>query len=132
MGSLSISSLLIRVLTAGITIPLWFILAAGLWIHFDKSSAVRAAVHRAVADLVHSAELEAANAQVRALNAMQVELQRQALRDRQALTKFADLLTAAESEKESLYDEIAELEAMPVSDACTVDGALLERLRASR
>lgn len=130
MGALS--GLLIRVLTFGVTIPLWIILAAGLWLHFDKSSAVRAAVDRAVSDLVHSAELEAAEAQIRALNAMQVELQRQALRDRQALTKFADLLSAAEAEKESLYDEIAELEAMPVNDACTVDGALLERLRSSR
>lgn len=132
MAALWFSRWVVPVLTAGITIPLWLILAAGVWLHFDKSSAVRAAVNRAVTDLVHSAELEAAKARETALNKILAEQQRQALRDREALTKFADLLSAANAEKETLYDEIAELEALPPPDACTVDGALIERLRVAR
>lgn len=120
------------ILTVGITIPLWLILAAGLWLHFDKVSAVRQAVDRAVSDLVHSAELEAAAAREEALRKIKAELERQAERDRAALARFSELLTAAETEKEGLADDLAELAAQPAPDSCIVDGALADRLRLPR
>lgn len=120
------------ILTVGITIPLWFILAAGLWLHFDKVSAVRQAVDRAVSDLVHSAELEAAAAREEALRKIKAELERQAERDRAALARFAEMMADAEIERRNLLDEIAELEAQPAPDACVVDGDLAERLRLGR
>jgi len=120
---------LLPVLTAGITIPLWLIVAGGLWLHLDRSSAIRQAVDRAVADLVHSAELEAAAAREEALRKILAARDRQAERDRAALARFAQLLTAAEDRQGALLDEIAEMEAQPAPDHCLVDGALLERLR---
>lgn len=119
-------------LTAGITIPLWLILAAGLWLHFDKSSSVRQAVDRAVSDLVHSAEIEAAAAREEALRKIIAERERQAERDRVALARFAELVADAETERRNLIDEIAELEAQPAPDSCVVDGDLAERLRLGR
>lgn len=116
-------------LAAGITIPLWLILAAGLWLHLDKSSAVRAAVDRAITDLIYSAELDAARAREEALRKIMTERERQAERDRAALARLAELVADAETEKKGLLDEIAELEAQPAPDSCTVDGALVERLR---
>lgn len=129
MAALWFSRTVLPLLTVGITIPLWLILAAGLWLHLDKSSAVRSAVNRAVTDLVHSAEIEAAKAREEALRKILAEKDRQAERDRIALARFAELLHAAETEKDNLHDEIAELEAAPPPDSCVVDDALLDRLR---
>lgn len=119
-------------LTAGITIPLWLILAAGLWLHLDKTSTVRQAVDRAVSDLVHSAEIEAAAAREEALRKIMAERERQAERDRVALARFVAMMADAETERRNLLDEIAELEAQPAPDSCIVDGGLAERLRLGR
>jgi hypothetical protein len=106
---------ILPVLTFGITIPLWLILTAGLWLHLDKASTVRRAVDWAVSDLVHSAERE-----------------RLAERDRDALARFAEMMADAEIERRNMLDEIAELEAQPAPDSCIVDGDLAERLRLGR
>lgn len=123
---------ILPVLAFGITIPLWLILTAGLWLHLDKASSVRRAVDRAVSDLVHSAELEAAAAREEALRKIVAERERQAERDRAALARFSELLIAAETEKEGLADELAELAAQPAPDSCIVDGTLADRLRLQR
>ncbi len=123
------TAIALRVLTFGITIPLWLILAAGGWAWLDKTSAVRQAVNKAVTQLVHSAELDAAKAREEALRKIIAEKDRQAERDRAAMARFSELLLAAEAQKETLNDELAELEARPAPDNCIVDGDLLERLR---
>lgn len=51
-----------RLLSIMIPIPLAVIVAAGLWVHFDKASAIRKAVDNAVTDLVAGAQIEAAKA----------------------------------------------------------------------
>lgn len=119
---------ILPVLTFGITLPLWAFLAAGIWLWLDRGSAVRQAVDRAVTELVDGAELEAARATNEALRKILAEKERQAQRDRAAMARFAELLAAAQQEKDGLADEIAELESTPL-DACVVDDALLDRLR---
>jgi hypothetical protein len=123
---------ILPVLTFGITIPLWLILTAGLWLHLDKASTVRRAVDWAVSDLVHSAELEAAAAREEALRKIMAERERLAERDRDALARFAEMMADAEIERRNMLDEIAELEAQPAPDSCIVDGDLAERLRLGR
>lgn len=123
------SAIALRILTIGITIPLWLIAVAGAWAYFDKSSAVRREVNRAVSNLVHSAELDAAKAREEALRKIIAEKERRAERDAAAIARFSELLLAFEAEKESLNDELAELAAQPAPDDCVVDGDLLERLR---
>lgn len=117
------------VLTFGITIPLGVILAAGLWVHFDKGSAVRDAVDRAVIELVAGAEMEAARATADALATVNAELieRNRALSDANA--HFATRLREATFDLENANDEIQDLVARPINDACIVDGDLLERLR---
>lgn len=118
-----------RALAIGITIPLWLILIAGAWLYFDRSSAIREAVDRAVTRLVDGAELEAARAREEALRKILADREIKAERDRAALARFSELLASAETEREGLADELAELAARPLDAACVVDRALLERLR---
>ena len=120
---------LLALLAVGITVPVWLMLAAGIWLWLDRSSAIRKAVDRAVTELVDGAELEAARAREEALNKIIADQKLKAERDRASLARFAELLAAAQTEKEGLADELAELEASPPPDSCTVDGALLDRLR---
>lgn len=117
-----------KVLAFGITIPLGVVLAAGLWVHFDKSSAVRSAVDRAVTALVADAEIKAAKAEAEAQRRIAAEYQRQAERARMASDQFAALLAESRAREEGLQDEIDELAAAPVNDACIVDGGILGRL----
>ena len=119
-------------LTFGITLPIWLLIAAVVWFHFDKTSAVRHAVDRALTQLVHSAELEAAQARAEGLAKIVERMREQGERDRLAYQRFAELLATAEHRNGVLIDEIADMEAMPAPDSCTVDGALLDRLRISR
>ncbi len=118
-----------RVLFFAIPIPVVAILAAWLWVTFDKHSAIRKAVDRAITELVDGAELEAERAKTKALETILATRDRQAAADREALRRFADLLDTAETEKDNMADEIAELESRPVNDACVVDQPLIERLR---
>lgn len=116
-------------LTFGITLPVWAFLAAGLWLWLDRTSSMRQAVDRAVTTLVDGAELEAERARVAALERI-IDRQRElAERDRAAMARFSDLLTASEENQKELADELAEIASAPPPDACTVDRALLDRLR---
>lgn len=118
----------LALLTFGVTLPLWLILAAVLWWQIDKGSAVRRAVETAIEDLVDGQQLAAERASNEALRKILAERERQAERDRAALAAHAELLQAAEAEKGNLLDELSDLEAQPAPDRCTVDNALLERL----
>lgn len=122
---------LLGILTFGLTIPVWLILAVGLWVHFDKGSAVRQAVDRAVTELVTGAELEAERAKVQALEQINAELRGRAAALDTANTRFSESLRAAQTDLEDANAQIADLLSRPVNDACSVDGSLLERLRSN-
>ena len=120
---------LLGILTFGLTIPVWLVLAVGLWVHFDKSSAVRQAVDRAVTELVTGAELEAERAKVQALEQINAELRGRAAALDAANTRFSESLLAAQTDQEDANAQIADLLSRPVNDACAVDSSILERLR---
>lgn len=120
---------LLGILTFGLTIPVWLVLAVGLWVHFDKSSAVRQAVDRAVTELVTGAELEAERAKVQALEQINAELRGRAAALDAANTRFSESLLAAQTDLEDANAQIADLLSRPVNDACAVDSSILERLR---
>lgn len=120
---------LLGILTFGLTIPVWLILAAGLWIHFDKGSAVRQAVDRAVTELVTGAELEAAQARVQALEQINAELRGRAAALDAANSRFSESLQQAQTDLETANAQLVDLLSTPVNELCVVDGALLERLR---
>lgn len=117
------------ILFFAVPVPVALILLAWAWVHFDKASAVRQAVDTAVTRLVDGAELEAARAEIAALQAINARQNADARADAEALRKFADLLTAAETDNESLSDAIALIESQPVDAACRVDQRVLDRLR---
>ena len=78
-----------RVLFFAIPIPVVAILAAWLWVTFDKHSAIRKAVDRAITELVDGAELEAERAKSKALETILAKRERDAETDRQALRRYA-------------------------------------------
>jgi hypothetical protein len=119
---------LLGILTFGLTIPVWLVLAVGLWVHFDKSSAVRQAVDRAVTELVTGAELEAERAKVQALEQINAELRGRAAALDAANTRFSESLLAAQTDLEDANAQIADLLSRPVNNACAVDSSILERL----
>ena len=118
-----------RILFFAIPVPVALIVAAWVWVTWDKSSAVRRAVDTAVTKLVDGAELDAERATTAALRKIIADRNRQAAADRDALRKFADQLAAADTENGNLADAIALLESQPVNPACTVDQPFLDRLR---
>ena len=117
-----------RVLAFGVTIPIGVILAAGLWVHFDKNSTVRQAIDRAVQELVVSAELEAERAKNGALNEIIAELEGQAAALEAANKRFSDNLRTAQLDLENANDEIKELAVRPVNNRCVVDTDVFNRL----
>lgn len=136
MLGLWFSRYLVPYLTVGITIPLWLIAAVALWVHFDRSSAVRTAVDRAVVQLVAGAEIEAANAKAEGQHRLRLlaegaaeEARRRAQALEDANRRHAVALAAAETEKEELVHEIEDLLSNPVDDACVVSRDVLDRLR---
>lgn len=127
---------ILPLLTFGVTLPLWLIAAVALWVHFDRGSAVRTAVDRAVVQLVAGAEIEAARASAAAQHRLRLlaegaaeEARRRATAAENANQQFAAALAAAETQKEDLAHEIDDLLAQPVDDACAVSADLLDRLR---
>lgn len=120
---------LLGILTFGITLPVGVILAAGLWVHFDKGSPIRQAVDRAVTELVVGAELEAERAKNAALQSVISELEGQAQALKDVNRRFSDNLRTAQLNLENANDEIRELATRPVNDRCVVDPSVLDRLR---
>lgn len=116
-------------LTFGITIPVWLIVGAGLWLTIDRGSAIRQAVDRAVVELVAGAELEAERARSAGLEQINAELKGRATALALANSRFSESLDAAQSDLEAVNGQLAEILANPVNAACAVDPAILERLR---
>lgn len=121
--------MILGILTFGITLPVGVILAAGIWVHFDKNSTVRQAVDRAVEELVTGAELEAEKAKNDALERVISELKGQAEALEAANRRFSDNLRTAQLDLENANDEIKELATRPVNNKCVVDGSVLNLLR---
>lgn len=121
-----------RFLAAGVTIPIWLIIAAAGWAHFDKQSAVRAAVVKLVAgeEIAAARATAEANAKLRAYAEGQAaEATRRAQAAEAANAAFAQRAAEAERLTADLQDEINERLSAPISDACVVDDDLRRRLR---
>ncbi|MBT1154392.1 hypothetical protein J1C56_02175 [Aminobacter anthyllidis] len=115
-----------RVLTIMIPIPLALIVAAGLWVHFDKASAVRKAVNKAVSELVAGAEIDALEAKLAAERDLRVFAEGRASALADANRHFEEQRIATERENEGLSDEIEQLKAGAVPDG--VDQPLFDRM----
>ena len=120
---------LMTILTFGLTIPVWAVLGAYLWVQFDKTSTVRQAVDRAVTQLVTGAELEAEKAKREALEKIVAELEGQNEALESANQRFSQNLREAQLNLENANDEIRELAVRPVNNKCVVDESVLNILR---
>lgn len=116
---------LLKVLTFGLTIPVWLVLAVSLWVHFDKGSAVRQAVDRAVTELVAGAELEAAREREKA---MRVTID--ALTSAQYnLSKANEVLNERiQNESEQNTELEARIQNLQSADRCPVSGDVFRML----
>ena len=112
-----------------VPIPLALLVAAGLWITFDKASAVRRAVDKAVTDLVAGAQIKAIEATLDAERRLRMYAEGKAAAAQAANDAFQQKLVFSEMEKEGLADELAELQSRPAPDGCVVTPDLLDRLR---
>ena len=117
-----------KILTIGITIPIWLMLVVGGWLYFDRNSAIRQAVDQAVTQLVDGAELEAARARAEALELVNAELKGRAEALEGANQRFSESLRQAQLDLENANDQITELASRPVNSDCAVDGSVFERL----
>lgn len=124
------------ILTFGITLPVWVFLVAGGWIWWDRTSAVRLAVNKAVTELVAGAELDALNARLieerrlRDWSDGKAEEQRKiADEERAARVELETQLTLTDSEKKEMADELAKIENSPPPADCRVDQQFLDGLR---
>ncbi|TJW14475.1 MAG: hypothetical protein E5W82_10895 [Mesorhizobium sp.] len=124
------------ILTYCIAIPIWIILIAGGWIWWDRASAVRLAVNKAVTELVAGAELDALNAtlveerRLRAWSDGKAEEQRKiADEERSARIDLETQLTLTDAEKKEISDELAKIESSPPPADCRVDQRFLDGLR---
>jgi hypothetical protein len=117
-----------QLLSFGITLPLWIFLAAGVWLHLDKASAVRRAVDSAVTDLVAGAQISAANAKATALQAIVDEQNRKLAAEKQANRLFEERLAASHRTQLETEDAIQNLLARPVAGDCHVHNDVFGRL----
>ncbi|TPI86374.1 hypothetical protein [Mesorhizobium sp. B2-8-9] len=137
---------LLPVLTFTIPLPVWAFLAAGGWLWFDRDSAVRTAVNKAVTQMVAGAQLEALQAQlieerrIRQWSDSQAEEKaRIADAEQSARVDLQTKLTLTDSRRKGLADELAELKAREakrqqdskgaIAPECAVDDFLFGRLR---
>lgn len=116
------------ILTFGITLPLWLFLVAGIWLWWDKSSAVRRAVDTAVTNLVAGAEIDALKAKA-AEEARRRAAATKALEDYRQ--QYAADKAAAEQATDLLEQRIAdnEKELAAAGRSCLLDDADVEWLR---
>lgn len=117
-----------RLLSIGITIPLWVILGAVIWFQIDKTSSVRTAVDRAVKELVAGAEIKAAESRADALQKIVDEERQKAADLKAANERYAKQAMQDNIEIGNLNDQIAEQQAQPIPENCSVDDPLAGRL----
>ncbi len=122
------------ILTFGITLPAWAFLAAGIWLWWDKTSAVREAVDKAVTELVAGAEIEALEAKVEGERRLRMyaegnaqEARRRADAAETANTELAARGALDALENERMRDELDDVRAS--EPACVVGPDLGSRLR---
>lgn len=126
-----------RILLFSVPVPLFVASALGAWLWLDRESAVRRAVDSAVTEMVAGAEIAKLRATITAERQIAArrgvvarEAERRAMAAQAASRILEERLAEASEERETLHDEIEALLARPVDAACTVDAALLGRLRA--
>lgn len=137
MAALLVAWRVIRpILVFGITLPVWVFLIGGAWLWFDRSSAVRAAVNKAVTEMVAGAQIDALNAQlveerrIRAWSDGKAdEAARIASDERTARVDLEQQLTQTDAEKKEMTNELEAIAARPAPDDCRVDQRLLDSLR---
>jgi len=129
---LFLRSWVLPVLTFGITLPVWFFLAAGGWLWWDKTSAVRLAVDKAVTELVAGAQLEALKAEAVEQRRMRAwsdgkadEANQVAANEREARVSLETKLTMTDAGKRKAEHELAVLQGR---DDGVVDQQLLDSL----
>lgn len=120
------------ILTFGITLPVWFFLAAGGWLWWDKTSAVRQAVDKAVTELVAGAQIEALKAEATEQRRMRAwsdgkadEANQVATKEREARVTLETQLTLTDADKRKAEHELAVLQGR---DDGVVDQQLLDSL----
>lgn len=120
------------ILAFGITLPVWAFLAAGIWLWFDKGSAVRQAVDKAVTQLVAGAQMDALQAELTEQRRLRAwsdgkaeEASKIAADERAARVTLETTLTQTEAEKREAEDDLAALQAR---DDGLVDQQLLDSL----
>ncbi|CDX19966.1 conserved hypothetical protein [Mesorhizobium sp. ORS 3359] len=118
------------ILTFGITLPVWFFLAAGGWLWWDRTSAVRLAVDKAVTELVAGAQIEALKAEAAEQRRMRAwsdgkadEANKLATKEREARVTLENQLTLTDADKRKAENELAVLQGRndPVVDQQLLD-----------
>ena len=112
-------------LSLSLKIPLWVMLIAVL-AHFWLQ---HSAVHKATANLVKRAELEAAQAKAEGLQKIANEQQTRADELKAANDAYAKQAAQDSIKIGNLDDQINELLSKPVNDKCVVDRSVFDRLR---
>ena len=112
-------------LSLSLKIPLWLMLIAVL-AHFWLQ---HSAVHKATANLVARAELEAAKAKAEGLQKIADDAKARADTLKAANDAYAKQAAEDSIKIGNLDDQINELLSKPVNDQCIVDRSILDRLR---
>lgn len=119
----------LRLAMISIPIPIGLILAAGLWLWIDRTSAIRQAVDSAVTDLVAGAELAAKNEKIKGLEKIAAAQEAKAAALEAANRNLqASLAIADQAYQDSLHD-LEELASAPPPHDCRVGAGLAGRLR---
>lgn len=120
------------VATIAIPIPIFVLVAGGLWLWIDTGSRVRRAVDDAVINLVAGAQIDALEAKLGAERQLRIftEGQRDEARRVQderekAKQEFSDKLVLSELESENYALEIDQLKKQKRPDGCTADDAYI-------
>ena len=118
-------SWLLRLLLTAIPVPVALIGAVLIWWQVDRTSSVR----RAVAETVAGEELAEERARLASVIEVQREIERQRDRLAEANAAFGLAAERDRSAIDALESDIRKTRSSPVSRSCSVDDALLERLR---
>ena len=119
------------VLAFTIPLPLWALVAAGVWVMVDKHSAVRKAVNKYVAQnelLAAEANLAQKERLVEALRERSQELAKQAETSQKATLELEAKIADAASERQILEEQVDDLLDTPATGS-VVTRDILDRLR---
>lgn len=127
---------LVGLVTFVIPVPLVLILAALAWVHFDRASAVRRAVDRAVTELVAGARIAALESEIDGRRRLAMyaaanaeEARRRAETAEAAAIELETQLALSEQQRREFEDDLAEHKDDPLPGDGRVGPDLLGRLR---